>query len=839
MYLGQSVYSSTLVKRTQSDGSAVWFDANGTGMDDSVHCLAPYAVKYWARHLEYGSVEDDIPIRQRVEAFVASSNFQTLLQIQTLWVEGQFSVYAVEGRPSVLRVLPAWLIRVPNRRRFTATKPWLDYNILHHNWSRLLDCDGCHYADHDCTVRPYRGDIDRIWWGSLGPEHMFSGFRARYPSFRLVQPLAGVPLASGNRYEAISVNDAVVHILRFSSTSQDGVVITFGCERWKINSRDSQPSLLTQQVLSTTEPASHWSLYTKCVEDMAGTLCASPTAFSDDGRLLRIGAQLFYQDSTCNYQPLPSSSIRDATFPSYVDDMTRCGEVVAIGSRSLSAADRVLAEAANIATMDLDLTRLESWASTKYRPVDVEVDNTADWETSSSSSAHTDGAAVESWSEGSTDDAFDMFSSSDSSDPLEGDQSIFGESSSETSSDVGPTAEEVSDDSEPPTPLHATSFPQFRDLDSDDEELFWANEMRAQLRLPPRISRLKGPSFGTRSSPESSDDEGLAAANGPPGEDYTHGEEAEMSLTVLRLGADTNATSVFHFRHRLTIMLYDSPPAVHPRAPLVVWPLGAGEILFVDYVAKSYFIRKLRSSAPLTRHLSVKVHFPSCGKLLHIASLEAQICKLVRRRYDRSGKVVKETIDALRLYVFVSTYRLSARKTTRSPPSIIHHCKAFLGTCLAINPLQLPCTFTWTQNALFVTLRDSDFTVYSIPLLRAADKTRGVLVPTEKVFLPDNAPHRAVFFSPGASDDSPAFIVLGSEPREPTNDDALFATATHRGVLAPPICCLLDQDRDLGNWVPANGVRMPMPHGVGKLDQRREKFDPQDDCDVAPYIRFV
>ena len=52
------------------------------------------------------------------------------------------------------------------------------------------------------------------------------------------------------------------------------------------------------------------------------------------------------------------------------------------------------------------------------------------------------------------------------------------------------------------------------------------------------------------------------------------------------------------FRHlqTLPLMLYDSPPAIHPTKPLAVWPLFGGDILFVDFEAKSYFTRRARPS---------------------------------------------------------------------------------------------------------------------------------------------------------------------------------------------------------------------------------------------------
>ncbi|KAI8214734.1 hypothetical protein K4K53_011859 [Colletotrichum sp. SAR 10_77] len=61
-----------------------------------------------------------------------------------------------------------------------------------------------------------------------------------------------------------------------------------------------------------------------------------------------------------------------------------------------------------------------------------------------------------------------------------------------------------------------------------------------------------------------------------------------------------NAVRVFHYDHNAlaTSMIYHSPPVVHPKKALVVWPLGRGEILFADFEEKTYFIRAIM---PTTR----------------------------------------------------------------------------------------------------------------------------------------------------------------------------------------------------------------------------------------------
>lgn len=56
---------------------------------------------------------------------------------------------------------------------------------------------------------------------------------------------------------------------------------------------------------------------------------------------------------------------------------------------------------------------------------------------------------------------------------------------------------------------------------------------------------------------------------------------------------------LFHYEHDIPAMLYHSPPVLHPSKSLVVWPLGGGEVLFADYVEKTYFVRAVM---PTTRN---------------------------------------------------------------------------------------------------------------------------------------------------------------------------------------------------------------------------------------------
>lgn len=204
-YLARPIYAQPLqIKASASETETLeWVDSSGLSMDK--HYFVQYAAKYWSRHLE--DVEPDNSIQGRVAKFVESKNFQTCMQIQTIWVQGKFDVYYVQGQKTQLRVLPAWFICSPPARGKPPelSKHWLHYLVLLHNWRKLLSCGGCHDVESECPFEVYRGDVDRIWWGSLGSEHLFSSFNSRYTSFSLVEDREKLQSGRGPRFEALIV----------------------------------------------------------------------------------------------------------------------------------------------------------------------------------------------------------------------------------------------------------------------------------------------------------------------------------------------------------------------------------------------------------------------------------------------------------------------------------------------------------------------------------------------------------------------------------------------------------------------------------------------------------
>lgn len=64
-----------------------------------------------------------------------------------------------------------------------------------------------------------------------------------------------------------------------------------------------------------------------------------------------------------------------------------------------------------------------------------------------------------------------------------------------------------------------------------------------------------------------------------------------------RVDSNGKSTTIFKFMDSTSAILYDSPPAIHPTKPLMVWPLGNNKLLYADLGYNAFFTRRIR---PLT-----------------------------------------------------------------------------------------------------------------------------------------------------------------------------------------------------------------------------------------------
>ena len=86
-----------------------------------------------------------------------------------------------------------------------------------------------------------------------------------------------------------------------------------------------------------------------------------------------------------------------------------------------------------------------------------------------------------------------------------------------------------------------------------------------------------------------------AAYPGLPGRFRDPKDRITATAAVYNIGSGMR---LFHYEHDIPAMLYHSPPVLHPNVPLLVWPLGGGEVLFADYDRNTYFVRAIMPTTP-------------------------------------------------------------------------------------------------------------------------------------------------------------------------------------------------------------------------------------------------
>jgi hypothetical protein len=285
------------------------------------------------------------------------------------------------------------------------------------------------------------------------------------------------------------------------------------------------------------------------------------------------------------FQPLSFSAPKNE-LPEYFEEIVGRGTFIAVGSRAYTAATDIHCPKRYEVEEGFgpSFTRMECAVSAdrKRRPAVYDgyaSDEDSDSCLSSDESLDTEDEpeGYESWSEGSTDN--EDIVDSDYADSNGEEENLFTDSSSEEESGEASEASSASQEDSTESDADASSVDDSYvpaeaiygyQSDSDDEDHAWGHAMDARLGGSRRVASDRHSS----STPQ----------------------EPEMLLTVFDISGGV-PKKLFHYTHPLTIMIYASPPAIHPRAPLVAWALGAGDVLFADFVGKTFFTRKLRPSA--------------------------------------------------------------------------------------------------------------------------------------------------------------------------------------------------------------------------------------------------
>ncbi|KAF7302928.1 hypothetical protein MKEN_01255200 [Mycena kentingensis (nom. inval.)] len=813
LYLNQDRYAKLLHKH---DGR--WIDASGDLVVQ--HRFHLYAAKYWDKHLDHTSLATDF--YDRVRAFIQSPNFQTCVQVQSLWVDSQFGVFCYpahgDDRVYLRRMFPAWFVA----QHAEGKKLWSDFRAFLHEWKYFLHAPTCERSTSDTL--PYVGELDRCWWPTLGRNNFMSKFRCRYTTFAF--DTDGVSSGAGWYHcEGVSADGRELVTLSLRRRAKDSLI--FENQQWDLAGNNRPPRLRKTQMITTTDRCTNWRVYVQPstnAQSEAGR--AYPMAFSPCCQYLRIGTQILERNSDNEYVPVLGfdSYSASSAYPSEIEEFVVRGNVVVLASRRLpkpaeNHPSGILDE--TVAFLGHDLLRIEGasrpeWIDSRYDMDDGYSTTTTD--------SDSDAAEYETWSEGSTELSEGL--GDDIITPWAGPISDMDGSSSD--SDTSSSSSEEDNDGQAKEDSQTS-------VDSDESDA-----------EPPAVvgyGRWHNDDKDYRWNESEDDYEVVKSAHST--------RDCTVTIDVFSRN-DKEPTRLFHFTRPTPFRLFSSPPIIHPTKNLIVFPLSAGDVLFADFSSRTYFIRKLRSSTQYTRQIFMKCAFSPCGSYIHFACLEGQ-------KKPRTNRHKKSLADNLfNLALLISTYRLSSRKTTRSPPSLIFRTRVNLGAHEYVSVSRLSYTLTWTPTHLYFAESHQRLLVKRISLFREDRTTSAftgdsVTVPRKPIFLPESATRRSVYYFPSHGRDSQATVILGSESRAPdgaktaTVDDQLpgkndntsmYSIKDTLGLRSSPMGCYLRETKDFGGWCRSQDVsKLPEDLGIAQLDHRLEKFDPEDDCDLEPYIR--
>jgi hypothetical protein len=659
------------------------------------------------------------------------------------------------------------------------------------------------------------------------------------------------------------------------------------CERWKL-SGGHRPEMRQSQTI--TIPIDQTRLYKLPIR---GNIVGRPPPISctPDFKFLRIGSSIFAESESGNFEARPSLNDNDH----YFEEMASRGPFLATATR------RCLSEKDIDNTTGLDDFKLEDFekifseyfegASEQSRTeqnslISDETPITQDLSGSESSRASSSSrssvsvssgqkeeleqaiamvendemnsassttsvrslSARESWSEGSTESHSDEKEDEEQWNDWLSDESLIdlkSVASGEEEMVIEEYDEDVhnfnggSDDSDEYTADSSSE-------DSDDPSVGFVGGLLRQIinRRSRKRAYFRGRNSSRGNSESSNSISDIAAEFDTDDQQALHKTPANQRGKLLIYDTTSNESiPIFRYERVFPRLIYNSPPIFHPTAPLVVWPLGGGEILFANFDQKTYYTRTLRCSATRSCHVSIQGRFSPCGEYLHLGTLE------VREDAPPHLGPVKPCIH---LSFQLSTHRLSKRKTARSPPRLIYRVGVPLDSLETLSVSPLPYTLTWTASHVYISKSQEILQVIRVPLFRTpkgASSTDVEMPPDNKegaechvksneIFLPSSANARQVrYFAPNqtAKAKGLATVILGSMyPSLPGG------TLNSRYETIHPMGVYVDEQSQLGGWKLFQGnepadARKNVSLG-GRLQGKFERFDRTDDCDIVPYL---
>ena len=333
-YLSQPRYSKLLTRRTHYDFTT-W-----SGESFLTHQLLLYTAKYWYRHCEERATSPDY--HERLRRFIFSQNFYTLIQVQSLSIIGHFllSFDRITGQPtSMKKILPACAKDISDAQILP------QFNDFLYEWSEFLQLG---------LTSEFNGEIDRCFWGALGPEHFLRLGQERYHSFHFASPQTASDASystenvcffhsltpdgqelvlcrvQSSKYVA-RLEDCDITMLTVCRECKDGALSLF-VERWSIDGTRT-PFLVETISLNVSCADVQWSLYSSpCSRKLAfiprSTSIIGPGGFALlDGRSgLRVGSRImltnhkFHSPNTIRSESIPTEATTSGTVGKSLSD---------------------------------------------------------------------------------------------------------------------------------------------------------------------------------------------------------------------------------------------------------------------------------------------------------------------------------------------------------------------------------------------------------------------------------------------------------------------------------------------------------------------------------------
>ena len=424
-------------------------------------------------------------------------------------------------------------------------------------------------------------------------------------------------------YSAYFVTECKLTAVNPIFSSPEPAAPTYVIYEWSLEQR-SAPVLLSERTLDLDLGTTVESMIT----EIAKSQDPKVVSFSPDLSCIRIGPRVFVKEETGNFVDLNNLDLMTEESSPYFEHVELQNSTLVLASRTkLSAiipsqdrkrklvvgkaneepdADTASKEETKNISADESKDKVSSDKPSLSKDQEkTPSDGEADDESATSSSNPDSSAwnsAEESWSEASSEADEDIDPAIATLDSSEDESSEANDSETDSENDSKSSVKDDSSDA----PV-ATQGVLYGDSSDDGaQNLDWLDDTDSHDD-DPKSDMDAGMSAYEDSDGWDSDTDVFIRSYGRSRAKLLGNRGQQGMLMVYDLNHG-QTVQLFKFSHLLTTVLDNSPPAIHPTKPLVVWPLTGGDILFADYRANSYFIRTFKPSTRkgMYLHLSSK-----------------------------------------------------------------------------------------------------------------------------------------------------------------------------------------------------------------------------------------